>query len=267
MMTETPAVRDPVDAAPPPPLRGGITFRNVSFNYSGPEVFHNITFTVEPGQTIALVGPTGSGKSTLVSLILREHDPCSGQVMIDGTDVRDIPLRTLRAAVGYVPQDTFLFSDTIRANALFGRADADETDLERAFDIAQLDETLVQLPHKYETLLGERGVNLSGGQKQRLALARAILRDPVILILDDALSSVDTHTEEEILRRLKVFMESRTSILIAHRVSTIRHADLILVLDNGCIVERGNHDSLVAGGGIYAEMHRRQLLEQELEEG
>jgi ATP-binding cassette, subfamily B, multidrug efflux pump len=266
MMTETPAVQDPVDSAPAVPLRGGIAFRDVSFGYDGSEVFRNITFTVEPGQTVAIVGPTGSGKSTLVSLILREHDPCSGQVLLDGTDVRDIPLRTLRAAVGYVPQDTFLFSDTIRANALFGRADADEAALERAFDIAQLDETLVQLPLKYETLLGERGVNLSGGQKQRLTLARAILRDPVILILDDALSSVDTHTEEEILRRLKVFMESRTSILIAHRVSTIRHADLILVLDNGGIVERGTHDSLVAGGGIYAEMHRRQLLEQELED-
>ncbi len=245
---------------------GAIRFENVSFSYNDREALRDVNLHVEPGHTLAVVGPTGSGKSTLVSLITREYDPTKGKVLIDDFDARQIPLRVLRGSVGHVPQDTFLFSESIRENLTLGRPDASNSAIDQAVDVAQLTETVEDLPEGYETLLGERGVNLSGGQKQRLAIARAVLRDPEILILDDALSSVDTHTEEEILQRLKTVMANRTSVIISHRVSTVRHADQIVVLDGGRILERGTHDELVAHGGLYAEMYERQLLEDALEE-
>ena len=187
-------------------------------------------------------------------------------MLVDGVNAREIPLHVLRGAIGCVPQDTFLFSDSIRENLTFGRPGASEEQVERAAEVAQFNKAIEDLPNGYDTLLGERGVNLSGGQKQRLAIARAVIRDPRILVLDDALSSVDTHTEEEILARLKQIMATRTSIIISHRVSTVRHADQILVLRDGRIIERGIHDDLVAFGGVYADMYQRQLLEDELEE-
>lgn len=247
-------------------LRGAVNFRNVQFGYAKSPALYDISFDVPAGKTVAIVGPTGSGKSSIVSLLTREYDPLRGTVAVDGIDLREVPIRVLRDAIGYVPQDTFLFSDTIRANLTFGRTDASPRELDYACEVAQFRETVEQLPEGYDTLLGERGVNLSGGQKQRLAIARAILRDPEILILDDALSSVDTHTEERILQKLKDVTSKRTSVIISHRISTIRHADVILALRDGRIVERGNHDDLVKRGGLYADMYLRQLLEDELED-
>jgi ATP-binding cassette subfamily B protein len=266
-LTAEPSVRETERTRPGlERIEGAIRFEDVDFAYDGRTILHNVTFEASPGQTIAIVGPTGSGKSSIITLLVREHDPLRGRVFIDGMDVREIPLRVLRSQIGYVPQDTFLFSDTIRANLTFGRPDAEASEIEYAADVAQFKDTAEQFPEGYDTLLGERGVNLSGGQKQRLAIARAVVRDPRILILDDALSSVDTQTEEHILRRLKHVMATRTSVIISHRVSTVRHADLILVLNNGRIVERGTHDTLVQQDGIYANMYERQLLEDELEE-
>lgn len=266
-LTAEPRVRCSDDAARAiERIDGAIRFENVDFAFDGRTVLHDVTFEVSPGKTLAIVGPTGSGKSSIISLMLREYDPSRGRVLLDGIDLREIPLRVLRAQTGYVPQDTFLFSDTIRANLTFGRPEATAAEIDYAAEVAQFRETVAQLPEGYDTLLGERGVNLSGGQKQRLAIARAVIRDPRILILDDALSSVDTQTEERILRRLKHVMATRTSVLISHRVSTVRHADQILVVKDGRIVERGTHESLVQQAGIYADMYERQLLEDELEE-
>lgn len=267
VMTETPSIADSERTRPGVNgIQGAVRFEDVSFSYGDAEVLRRISFHVLPGQTVAIVGPTGSGKSTIVGLLTREYDPTEGQVLIDGMDARDIPLQALRRAIGFVPQDTFLFSDTIRANLTLGRPDATEAEMDAACEVAQLRETIEALPQRYDTLLGERGVNLSGGQKQRLAIARAVLRDPPILILDDALSSVDTHTEERILERLKEITAARTTVIVSHRVSTVCHADSILVLRDGAIVERGTHDELLAAGGFYADLHRRQLLEAQLEE-
>ncbi len=246
-------------------INGRIEFRDVTFTYAHRPALQDAAFTVDQGETLAIVGPTGSGKSTLLALIAREHEPCEGQVLIDGEDIQRIPLRVLRESIGYVPQDTFIFSDTVRNNLCFGRPDASLELMDWACEIAQFKETVENLPEGYETLLGERGVNLSGGQKQRLAIARALICDPRILMLDDALSSVDTHTEEEILRGLKNVIRERTTLLVSHRISTIQHADAIIVLDEGHIVERGDHESLIAHGGLYAAMYERQLLEDELE--
>lgn len=247
-------------------IRGGIRFENVSFAYDGVPVLHDIDFEIPPGRTVAIVGPTGSGKTTLMALLTREYDPTSGRILIDGQDLRSIPLEPLRRAIGYVPQDTFIFSESIRENLRLGRPAAGDAALRRACETAQFTEVLEETPAGLAALLGERGINLSGGQKQRLAIARAILCDPAILILDDALSSVDTHTEERILEGLSRVMAARTSIIISHRVSTVRHADQILVMDEGRIVERGRHEDLLSLNGIYAGMHRRQLLEAALEE-
>ncbi len=266
VLIETPSIRDTdrtrTDIVA---VRGSIVFDGVSFAYSDAPVLHALRFAVREGETVAITGATGSGKSTIASLIARECDPTLGRVLVDGIDARDIPVNVLRKAIGYVPQDAFFFSDTIRANLCLGRPDAPEEAIRHACDVARFQETVDALPQGLDTLLGERGVNLSGGQKQRLAVARAVLLDPRILALDDAFSSVDAHTEEEMLQRLGAFMTRRTSIIISHRVSTIRHADAIIVLDKGAIAESGSHKELLERGGLYARMYRRQLLEEELE--
>ena len=228
---------------------------------------------------LALVGPTGSGKSTLVDLLPRLFEPPRGTVFVDGVDVRDLPLPALRGAIGYVPQEPFLFSTTVAENVAFGAVGAGsarpakdvsasgvlQAAVERAAAVAQLDGDVRAFPDGFETTVGERGITLSGGQKQRVALARALVAAPRILILDDALSAVDTHTEEAILSRLRLVMRQRTSIVVSHRISTIRDADLILVLDDGRVVERGTHDGLVAQAGVYAGLYRKQLLARALE--
>lgn len=253
-------------------VRGAIELRNLTFSYNGVPVLDQVSARIEPGQTVALVGPTGSGKSTLISLLPRLFDPPPGTVFIDGVDVLDVPLASLRAAIGFVPQEPFLFSETIAENVAFGAdvspspAPIDRTAMERAAAIARLDKDLPDFPKGYDTMVGERGITLSGGQKQRTALARALMTDPRILILDDALSAVDTYTEEEILTGLRGVMRQRTSLIVSHRISTVKDADQILVLDNGRIVERGRHDELLALDGFYADLYRKQLLEEELAE-
>jgi ATP-binding cassette, subfamily B, multidrug efflux pump len=261
-------------------LSGAIEMRDLTFTYPGSDraVLEHVSLRIEPGQVAAFVGATGSGKSTLISLLPRLHDPPPGTVFMDGVDVREIPLERLRGAIGFVPQEPFLFSDQIAENIAFGvrlppgaktsRAEQDDEALNRrmleAAAIARLDKDVESFPKGYQTAVGERGITLSGGQKQRTALARALVVDPRVLILDDALSAVDTYTEEEILERLRGVMRQRTSIIVAHRISTVRDADQIFVLDHGRIVERGNHDALVARGGLYATLYRKQLLEEEL---
>jgi len=233
---ESPSIHDDADTQDDiDSVAGMVRFAGVSFAYNDHMVLENLNFEIQEGETVAIVGPTGSGKSTIVGLLTREYDPTAGQVLMDDVDARRIPIATLRESIGYVPQDTFLFSDTIRENLTFGRQDASDEDIRFAAEVAQFNEAVAEMPDGYDTLLGERGVNLSGGQKQRLAIARAVIRDPRILILDDALSSVDTHTEEQILHRLKEVMATRTSVIISHRVSTVRHADQIIVVKNGRI--------------------------------
>jgi ATP-binding cassette subfamily B protein len=249
------------------PIEGAIEFRNLTFLYGTREVLSDISFSVKAGETVAIVGGTGSGKSTLVSLLPRLHNPPRGTVFIDGRDVRDIPLSELRGAIGFVPQEPFLFSDTLADNVAFGVPDIKTVLPDRipaASAVARLDKDVADFPHGYETMVGERGITLSGGQKQRAAIARAVITDPRILILDDALSAVDTYTEEEILSRLKGVMRSRTSLLISHRISTVRDADQIVVLEGGRLVEQGRHADLISRGGYYAELYKKQLLEEEL---
>ncbi len=264
-----PAIADPPAGRPVelPDVRGAIEFRDLTFAYGAQTVLDRVSVKIEAGLTVALVGPTGSGKSTLISLLPRLFDPPPGTVFIDGVDVRDLPLAALRRAIGFVPQEAFLFSESIADNIAFaqgGAKSADRARIEWAAGIARLDKDVASFPDGFDTMVGERGITLSGGQKQRAAIARALMADPRILVLDDALSAVDTYTEEEILSRLKGVMRERTSIIVSHRVSTVRDADVILVLDRGRIIERGTHDELVRLDGFYAELYRKQLLEEEL---
>ncbi len=257
------------------PLAGAIEIRGLTFTYPGAEtpVLRDVSLQIPAGSTAALIGATGSGKSTLLNLLPRLHEPPPGTVLIDGVDVREMPLERLRGAIGFVPQEAFLFSDSLAENIRFageGRLKPASTEpahdrMIRAASIARLDKDVQEFPKGYDTLIGERGITLSGGQKQRTAIARAVFADPRILVLDDALSAVDTYTEDEILARLRGVMRERTALIVAHRVSTVRQADQIFVLDAGRIVERGSHDELVAGGGLYASLYRKQLLEEELE--
>jgi ATP-binding cassette subfamily B protein len=268
LLTAEPSIDDR-DAKPEPAeIRGEIEFRELNFAYPGEkpvEVLHGISLKVPAGSSLALVGHTGAGKTTLASLIPRLYDAPEGSVLIDGRPIREYPLDTLRSAVGYVPQETFLFSTTIRENIAFGVEGASEEAVERAAQAAHIREEFQLFPNGFETMVGERGLTLSGGQKQRTSLARAILRNPRILILDDALASVDTYTEERILEELRRVMEGRTTILIAHRVSTVRNADRIAVLVHGKLAELGTHEELLARNGYYASLVQKQMLEEELE--
>ncbi|HTK30470.1 MAG TPA: ABC transporter ATP-binding protein [Candidatus Saccharimonadaceae bacterium] len=262
-----PAIVSAPDAVRPASCRGEIEFRDLTFHYPGvaaPALEH-ISFRVRAGQTVALVGRTGSGKSTLLALLPRVFDPPPGAVLLDGHDVRDVDVAWLRAQIACTPQETFLFSATLAENVAYGAADASDDAIRRAASIAGLDSDVSGFPDGFETRVGERGITLSGGQKQRTAIARAVLRDAPLLVLDDCLSSVDTHTEDAILHGLRGEMRGRTTLLVSHRVSTVRDADLIVVLDAGRVVEQGTHAELMAAGGAYAELSRSQQLEEELE--
>lgn len=247
-------------------FRGDIEFRNLNFGYNGTPVLRDIDLHIPSGSSLAIVGPTGSGKTTLVSLIPRIYDAEPGSVLIDGKPLREYPLATLRGNIGFVPQETFLFSETVRENIAFGVDNATDEEVRWAADAANIAADIEEFPAKYKTMVGERGITLSGGQKQRTAIARALIRNPRILVLDDALSSVDTHTEDKILNHLREVMQGRTTIFISHRVSTVRNADRIAVLHGGRIVELGTHDELLARNGYYTDLYSKQLLEEELAE-
>jgi ATP-binding cassette, subfamily B, multidrug efflux pump len=249
-------------------IKGEIEFKNVSFRYQDnlPYVLKNINIKIPQGSTAAIMGYTGSGKTTFINLIPRLYDVTEGEVLIDGKNVKNIPLSILRTKVGLVQQESFLFSDTILNNLSYGLDEVDREKVMEVANIANIKKDIENFTNQFDTILGERGITLSGGQKQRASLARALSIDPKILILDDSFSAVDTNTEEEILKSLKKFMEKRTSIIISHRVSTVKDADMIFVLANGVIAEQGTHDELVSAGGVYADLHYKQLLEKELEE-
>ena len=251
---------------PEPEIRGEIAFRNLNFGYNGIPVLRDVNLQIPAGTSLAIVGPTGSGKTTLVDLIPRVYDAHPGMVLIDGRPIREFPIAFLRRSIGFVPQETFLFSDTIRENIAFGKDDATDGEVRAAAAAANIAVDIESFPEGFNTMVGERGISLSGGQKQRTAIARAILRNPRILILDDALSSVDTQTEDKILNHLREVMHGRTTIFISHRVSTVRNADRIAVLHGGRIVELGTHEELLARNGYYTDLYNKQLLEEELAE-
>ena len=254
-------------AGPPEPeIRGDIEFRHLSFKYNGTPVLQDVNLQIPAGSSLAIVGPTGSGKTTLVDLIPRVYDAPDGAVLIDGRPIREYPIGFLRRSIGFVPQETFLFSDTIRENIAFGKDHATEEEVRAAAAAANIATDIESFTDGFDTMVGERGITLSGGQKQRTAIARAILRNPRILILDDALSSVDTQTEDRILNHLREVMQGRTTIFISHRVSTVRNADRIAVLHGGRIVELGTHEELLARNGYYTDLYNKQLLEEELAE-
>jgi ATP-binding cassette subfamily B multidrug efflux pump len=259
-----PGVKDDPDRLQHIDIEGTVEFRGLNFSYNGKPTLSNISLVIPKGKTVAIVGATGSGKSTLVQLIPRLYNAPPRSLFIDGVPIERIPLDTLRRAIGFIPQDTFLFGETIRENIAFGMESSTDKTVVRAAEVSHIDADVQGFPNKYETVVGERGITLSGGQKQRTAISRAVIRDPKILILDDALSSVDTYTEEQILQELKQVMRNRTSILISHRISTVKDADEIIVLDAGRIMERGTHAELLIHDGYYAELYRRQLLEEEL---
>ena len=262
-IADTPEVKTESSAAP---LRGEIEFRHLNFSYDGVPVLRDINLQIPAGSSLAIVGPTGSGKTTLVSLIPRIYDAAPGMVLIDGRPIRQYPLEFLRKSIGFVPQETFLFSESIRENIGFGVSRATDAEVSAAAHGASIAEDIESFPEQYQALVGERGITLSGGQKQRTAIARALLRNPRILILDDALASVDTQTEDKILNHLREIMQGRTTIFISHRVSTVRNADLIAVLHGGAIVELGTHEELLARNGYYTDLYNKQLLEEELAE-
>jgi ATP-binding cassette subfamily B protein len=271
ILDAAPAVASDSAGSELPPKKAGrsLEFRDVSFHYpTAPDrpprwVLEGVSFLVPAGTTLGVVGATGSGKSALMDLIPRLYDPQRGEILIDGTPIRDLDLATLRAEIGYIPQETFLFGDTVDANLRYGGADEDAA--RWAAGVSQLDSTIRAFPGGYQTLLGERGINLSGGQKQRAALARALARRPTIVLLDDSLSAVDTHTEAEILRSLRTALAGRTALVASHRISAIRGADWIIVLEEGRVVEQGRHDDLFAAGGRYWSLLSRQQLEESLE--
>ncbi|MCC6349634.1 MAG: ABC transporter ATP-binding protein [Candidatus Eisenbacteria bacterium] len=267
LLDAPPGVTSAPGARRPAALRGEIEFRDLTFTYPGASApaLYAVSFHVPAGTTVALVGRTGAGKSTVLSLLPRVQDPPPGTVFVDGADLRDLDLAWLRARLSVVPQDAFLFSATVRENIAYGVETADEEGVRRVARVASLDDDVLAFPHGYDTRIGERGITLSGGQKQRTAIARALLRDTPVLLLDDCLSSVDTHTEDAILRGLRSEMRRRTTLIVSHRVSTVRDADQILVFDEGRIVERGRHEELLRLGGHYAALHRAQQLEEEIE--
>jgi ATP-binding cassette subfamily B protein len=264
LMSHRPKIADNADTLPIEEIEGDIRFEEVTLSYGDHKVLDGVSFHAPAGSTLAIVGATGAGKTSIVNLIARVHEAQGGQVLIDGTDVRRIPLATLRRNIGYVPQDTFLFSTSLAENVAFGVDEPDPDLVTQAVEVSRLSKDLDQFPGGLDTVIGERGVTLSGGQKQRTALARAVMRDPAILILDDALSSIDTHTQSEILAGLREVLRGRTSLIISQRISTVKEADQILVLHDGKIKERGTHTELVAQRGIYASMYRRELLTHEL---
>jgi len=271
LMTEKPEIEDAPGIRPfSEEVEGEIEFRHLNFSYSAvpnaAPVLHDINLRIPAGSSLAIVGPTGSGKTTLVSLIPRIYDTTPGSVLIDGKPVREYALADLRRNIGFVPQETFLFSETIRENIAFGVQSAADDEVRWAAEAANIAADIEEFPEKYKTMVGERGITLSGGQKQRTAIARALIRSPRILILDDALSSVDTHTEDKILNHLREVMQGRTTIFISHRVSTVRNAERIAVLHSGRIVELGTHDELIALNGYYTDLYNKQLLEEELAE-